>query len=52
MFLVLITAILGVSLGVNNLIKTGLINVIIAPNKEDNTLMLLRRVFFSPLLFY
>lgn len=40
-FLSLITAIFGVSLGENNLIKIALINVIIAPNKEDNTLMLL-----------
>lgn len=45
-FLSLITAILGVSLGENNLIKIALINVIIPPNKEDNTLMLLWRILF------
>lgn len=40
-FLSLITSVLGASLGEKNLIKIALINVIIAPNKEDNTLMLL-----------
>lgn len=40
-FLSLITPVLGASLGEKNLIKIALINGIIAPNKEDNTVMLL-----------